>query len=80
MTWKHIAAIAIGGVLIAFAGVMVLICGKSPICANPASFTAVGTLATMIAGSGGAIITGAYGHAQGGRAPSPTATNERNQP
>ena len=67
MTWKHVAAIVVGGMLVVFAGVMLLICGRSPICANPASFAAVATLATTVVGAGGMIITGAYGHAQGGK-------------
>lgn len=83
MTRHHVAALIVGGLIIIFGGTMLIVCGRSPTCANPSSFSAVATLATTIVGAGGMVITGAYGHAQGGKSvppPAPLKDNERVAP
>lgn len=70
------AAIGIGALLILMAALMMLLCGRSSVCANPSSFAAMATLATTIVGAGGAVITGAYGHAQGGKSSSTIVSHE----
>jgi hypothetical protein len=78
VSWKHVTAIVVGVVLIAWSGVMLLLCGRSAVCSNPAAFAAVAQQAMAIAGAGGMVITGAYGHAQGGKS-SPSVVSTATQ-
>lgn len=65
MTSKHVLAIALAVFLGIAAGLLVLLCGRNPLCSAPGVFQSITSLATMLVTLATGIVGGVFGHAKG---------------